>query len=411
MEKMRFLSVGLRALTLASKFSLIFFLAKFLSVADVGVYGLLVAVLGYGIYLIGLDFYTFSSRELIASEIGRRYGIIKNQFAVYMVWYLLSLPAVLILDHYGLIPRGYVGWVVCLLILDHLGQELNRILIALHQQVFAAVVLFIRTGIWGIVVAITQWLVPGARSVAFVLDAWVIGCTIACVLALTRLWPLIPRGHPAKLDMRWIAGGLAIAVPFFVASMAVRGMATFDRYMVENAAGLELLGVYVVFAGMATAVISFVDAAVVDFSYPKLVALARKNDYPAFLLEFRRTAKLILFIGVVLALAAGAGGATLIGFFDDSQYRENIYILYCLLVVSSISIASVIPHLGLYAMGIDGPIVRSQIAGFLLFVLVSLIFADRLGLDAVLAGLIAGWSCIFIWKWIAYRSVAPRSAN
>ena len=52
----RLFNMALRGLTLASKFLLIFFLARFLEPAELGLYGLVVATIGYALYLLGLDF-------------------------------------------------------------------------------------------------------------------------------------------------------------------------------------------------------------------------------------------------------------------------------------------------------------------------------------------------------------------
>src|SRR5690606_16168777 len=58
-------NIGLRGLTLSSRFLLLFALARWLSPAELGLFGLVSAIVGYGIYLVGLEFYAFATRELI----------------------------------------------------------------------------------------------------------------------------------------------------------------------------------------------------------------------------------------------------------------------------------------------------------------------------------------------------------
>ena len=65
---LRVLNVFLRGMTLVSKFSLIFVLAKYLDAAELGLYGLVVATVTYSLYLVGLDFYSYSNREIIKSS-------------------------------------------------------------------------------------------------------------------------------------------------------------------------------------------------------------------------------------------------------------------------------------------------------------------------------------------------------
>ena len=64
----RFLNLVLRGSTLASKFALIFVLAKFLEPAEVGLYGLFSATIFYCLMALGFDFYTYSTREIIVSD-------------------------------------------------------------------------------------------------------------------------------------------------------------------------------------------------------------------------------------------------------------------------------------------------------------------------------------------------------
>ena len=98
---------GLRGLTLTSKFLLVFFLAKFLEPRDVGLYGLLAAVVGYGIYFVGFDFYTYASRELISANPVDRSKIIINQIFFYLVWYFFVAFILFVLAAMKKLPDGY----------------------------------------------------------------------------------------------------------------------------------------------------------------------------------------------------------------------------------------------------------------------------------------------------------------
>lgn len=65
-----FVNLLLHTATLVSKFALVFVLAKFLESAEVGLYGLLVATIAFVVGALGFSFYTYSTRELIASFVG-----------------------------------------------------------------------------------------------------------------------------------------------------------------------------------------------------------------------------------------------------------------------------------------------------------------------------------------------------
>jgi O-antigen/teichoic acid export membrane protein len=261
------------------------------------------------------------------------------------------------------VKRPWV-WVLVLIVLEHLAQELNRVLIALSQQLYAAVVLFVRMGFWGLLAIVSQWLFPEARTIEFVLAAWLVGVFLACVLGIARVSKIIPSCNKWEIDFWWILSGLKIALPFFAASLALRGLVTFDRFFVEQVSGLDVLGAYVLFAGMAIAVISFIDAGIVDFAFPKLVAAAGVGDLKAYSSEMRKAKYNIFWFGSVLVVLCGVGGYFFVDVLGKDIYIKNINILYWLLLATSLNALSIIPHLGLYALGRDKPIVRSQIIGF-----------------------------------------------
>ena len=111
-----------------------------------------------------------------------------------------------------------------------------------------------------------------------VLGAWLVFAGAACALGYASLLAQTRPGWPRRIDWSWFGQGILAAWPLFVASLSTRGMATFDRFFLEDQAGLEVLGAYVLFMGITTAILSFLDAGVVDFSYPRLVEHAGRGE-------------------------------------------------------------------------------------------------------------------------------------
>ena len=366
-------------------------------------YGLLAGVIGYGIYFVGLEFYTYSSRELISANPRDRSKVLKSQISLYLIWYIFAVLALFLLADTKVLLEGYLLWVLVLLVLEHLAQEINRVLVSLSQQLYASVVLFIRMGLWGLVVIIAQWGLPEARTLEFVLAAWLAGVFLACAFGIVRVAMLVPSWRAGQIDPAWIIRGLKVALPFFVASMAVRGIATFDRFFLKELGGLEVLGAYVLFIGMATAVISFIDAGIVDFSYPKLVAAARAKDRSAFLLEMSKARGSVLGLGAFLIVLCSLGGHYFVDAFGKDIYIENINILYWLLVATALNALSIVPHLGLYGLGQDQAIVRSQVIGFAIFLLLAITLPIAFGITAILIAVCAAWASILAWKVAVYN--------
>lgn len=401
----RLLNLCLRGVTLLSKFALVFVLAKFLEPAEVGLYGLLAASVGFGLFALGLEFYTYAMRELIASPENLRKNILSNQLIFYGLIYIFFLPTFVAIFFADFLPWILFFWFYVLLILEHVAQELNRILIGLSLQLEASFVLFIRSGAWGVVLIPIFWLYPNMRNLDVVLIAWSFGAFVACILGVIYVVRNIEMGSRFFVDWAWIKRGLQVAFPMLLAAFAVRGLFTFDRYWVEALGGLETLGAYVLYAGIGTAIISFLDAGVVVFFYPRLVSAARSMSFPEFMSSMKILHLNIILATSVLTALAYTASLFIVEWLDRPVYADNFHLIKWLLLGMFIYGISHTPHLGLYAQGRDRTLLFSQIGALLTFVLVAASLQANLGITAIPIALCVAFFVLWLWKFVAYNKM------
>ncbi|NTZ37561.1 hypothetical protein EXW94_07315 [Enterobacter sp. JMULE2] len=91
---MKIYNLLIRGATLASRFVLVIFIAKFLSTEELGAYSLFAASITYALFFVGMDFYTFSSREILSVDKSLWFGIVKNQFVFYLLFYFIGFPLI-----------------------------------------------------------------------------------------------------------------------------------------------------------------------------------------------------------------------------------------------------------------------------------------------------------------------------
>ncbi|WP_212796983.1 hypothetical protein [Pseudomonas sp. St316] len=400
----RLINLNIRAATLVSKFALIFFMAKYLDAKDVGIYGLVAATIGYAIYLVGFEFYNYSTREIIGSDPDLLYGYLKDQLVLYALAYLFVFPVVVIFFSSGFIAFEYIYWFGFLLVVEHLAQELNRVLVAVSQQMLASVVLFVRSGIWCLLVILIMFLSPTTRNLNFVFALWFLGCLLALFIGLWGLRSYNGSSFFKPVNWLWIKKGLRLVWPLLIASLCMRGIFTIDRYWVERVAGLDVLGAYVLYIGMATAVLSFLDAAVIVFYYPKLILSAKAKDYHQFSVNMRGLNFNVIGFTVFLSAACYLFGWGMALWLEKAVYVEYFYILKWLILAIALYSLSMIPHVGLYALHKDSHIFFSQVGGLIVFLVsyFAMRMADLDGVSAVLWGMCNAFAMIFIWKSLAY---------
>lgn len=258
----RFANMGIRGLTLLSKFILIFFLAVYLEPKELGIYGLFSATISYAIFFLGLDFYTYTTRELLRRDQTEWGRLLKSQGALHIALYLFFLPLLLVLFIYGFLEWQFAPWFFLLLVFEHINQELMRLLIAISHQFAATMALFFSQGLWA--AAITVWMFSDeqARELTSVFGAWLIGNICALVIGVAVLVKKEIGNWHRSVDWKWLKKGFPVALPILLSTVCIRGIFTLDRYYVDFLLGSELLGVYVLFISIASSLMAFLDAGV-----------------------------------------------------------------------------------------------------------------------------------------------------
>ena len=403
----RFINIALRGITLASKFLLIFFLAKFLEPKELGLYGLLVVTISYALYLLGFDFYTFTTREILKRERDEWGGLLKDQGALSVILYAIFLPLLSLIFVKGLLPWNIAGWFFVLLVLEHLSQEISRLLITISEQLLASVMLFLRSGIWAVIVTALMLLRSDTRDLNMVLGAWTLGSFSALVLGAYRLKQLNISGWEKSIDWQWIGKGLKIAIPLLVATLALRGLFTVDRYWFADLASLETLGAYVLFMGISSALLSFLDAGVFAFIYPGLISAHHNKDTVAFKQKLRALLLQTLLFSGAFAIVALLIIDPLLIWLNKPIYLEHKNLFPWTLLITLLYSLGMIPHYALYAQGLDRPIIHSHIASLLIFIPVTWLLSRYWPLQAVPAGLCIAFLLILLWKCLAFVRLTP----
>lgn len=401
------LNISLRAATLLSKFLLIFFLARFLAPSELGLYGLLTATVGYALYAVGLDFYTYSTRELLRHDRSVWGGFLKGHGVLCFLLYLILVPLALLLFSNGLMPWVLQPWFFGLLVLEHVNQELGRLLIAVGQPMMASIVLFFRSGLWAILITGLMIFDPRWRSLESVFLAWGGGALVGLALAMWRLGCLGIGHWGDTIDWAWIRRGVRIAIPFVIATLALRGLFTLDRYGYQLLTSLDALGAYVLFTGIAGSLLSFLDAGVFAFIYPSLIRSYQKGDQAAFCRGLRNLFVQTVILSIGFVFFAYLAIHPLLIWLNKPLYLSQIHIFPWVLASTVLYAVGMIPHYALYAQSRDGPIIRSHIVSLAIFIFSAYLLSSWLGGLAVPVGLCVAFFFILCWKTWSFFRLTP----
>lgn len=402
----RLFNLGLRGGGMVGKFLLIFFLARILSPEEVGVYGLFAATVSYALYFLGLDFYTYSGRAMLHAEKTKWPNLLRDQSVLFICSYLVIFPLLSLIFIVELLPIKYALLFYIILTLEHLSQELNRLMVIIGKPLASGVLSFIRSGAWCYAL-IAIYLIRFVRvDLYFVLLLWILADTLVLIGGIWLLRKLPWSNLTWTVNWTWIYQGLKVASLFFVGTIALRGLFTLDRYFIETFSSREILGVYTLYIGICFSLIGFVDAVVFSFRYPLLFSLYKSEQHAAFKAAKHDFSRQTFLTVSALALTVGLFIVPALKLIGKPIYLEYINVFYLLLTASVIYVMSHIPHYILYATGHDFCIVRAHIIGFILFIIFAMILAPTYQMIGVATALLIAIAVIGVLKqWKIFRWV------
>lgn len=405
----RLLNVSIRMLVLISRFVFMFAVAKLLEPSQVGQYGLLVAAVGYSIYFVGLDFYSYTSRQIAGGDRSLWGRYIKSQVALSGFLYFVFFPFFLIIFAAAWLPWSLAGWFFVILIFEYACLEVMRFFIAASEQLSASLVLFFNQACWS--VAIILLMVSGEhfRSLEWILSFWIGGSAIALGFACLKLRRMQLGGWCSRIDWSWVWTGVKVAVPMLIATLALRGIFTFDRYLVGEVLGLERVAVYVLFIGVAGTLLAFLDAAVFSFAYPGLIEACKRQQAGVFRKNMRTMLVSVVSFSMIFTVCGFLVFPYLLIWIGKEVYLESYYVFYWVLLAVVINALWMIFHYALYSQRRDGHIIGARLLAFLVFLLASYLFYFSYPRDSIFIGLCLSQFVILVWNFLAYRATTPKA--
>lgn len=394
-------SVALRVGGAAGRFVLLFVLARYLTPSDVGVFGLVAAAVVLTVYALGLEYHTYTTRALLHDDAPRWGERLRAQAAVHLAAYGVALVVVVVTTAVGLLPPSLVGWASGIVLLDHASLELYRLLIVDRRPVAAHVVMFLRTGGWGLAWAASAVVFSQARSLEAVWVFWIAGSGLAVLVGAVLLWPVLRPIAGARAQRADIRRGLRTAGIFIVSSLAFRGVFVVDRYILEALSTTSDVGIYTFYIGLASGVLLVTESGAVVSRFPGLVAAHRGSDRGVFarhLREFGRRVGVAVAVAVLVAVVAIR---PVLGLLDRPAYAANLELFWILLAAFAMLSLSLIPHYVLYAQARDLVVANAAAAGLVVAAGLALVLVPVWGMVGSAVATLSGAATVSAIKTVA----------
>lgn len=398
LQKDSILNLCYRGLTIIAKFLLSIIIVKELSVTELGVYGIFQTTITLLIYLLGADFYTYNARELIKNDQKSLDYYIGNQLVFHGLIYIIVLPLSLLIFFYNVIDTNYIIYFYSILVLEHISQEIYRILIVLKKSVISSLTLFLRAGLWIMVLCLFWQMGWGKTEIEYIFKFWIIGSMLSVIIGVWHL-----NFKPVfKIDFKWIKTGVRMATPFLIATVFYKVIEFSGRYFIDFYWTKAEVGIFTFFSGISNAMFVFVQSMVIIVMSPYLIESSNKgkSEFNKVFRDYKKRIITTTIIGFVLACICIY---PLLLFVDNEELLQNMLAFVLLLLAVAFFCFSYIPHYGLYVYHKDRALLICSIFGAIAIVILNFLLVPKYGINGAAIAQVLSMFILFATKWYMYN--------
>jgi O-antigen/teichoic acid export membrane protein len=272
-----------RAAITAAKFLLAVYTARYLGLADLGIYGLLVAGTTIVPAIAGFGMTDWVVRRIVDLPSAQAMPLMAGRSSLTICVHLVVQPLLLLTDVLlgEPIPLRLAALGGLILMLDNLNSEASDMLVARRHIFLANGMTFLRTGLWPLLVIAVGLAVPQTRTLESLLIGW---AAMLVVNSFIFLGLLVRGGRWHHMRPQWglflpqLSGSRALYVKDVSGTLGI----FFDRFIISAFLGLELTGVYTFFWSITNVVHSLALVGMLLSQIAPLLAAGRKADKTEF---------------------------------------------------------------------------------------------------------------------------------
>jgi O-antigen/teichoic acid export membrane protein len=200
---------------------------------------------------------------------------------------------------------------------------------------------------------------------------------------LTRAWPWA-EAFRKPLQWSWFKENAIASWRLYLSEVVAVLTLYIDRYLLSLFLSLQLVGVFVLFWQMASAVANLVGAGVLQVYRPRLIRAGRSNDAAVFRSLYRESLSRSLATSVLLSAVAAPAAYYLIPFSKQPLAMEYLPLFGLMLVCLQVRIWADAVKNAAYARHLDQWTMQSHLMSLFTGVVLSVVFIPIYGLYGVI---------------------------
>jgi O-antigen/teichoic acid export membrane protein len=373
--------MAMRMANTAAKFLLTIYTARYLGLAELGIFGLLIGATTILPAVLGLGTTDWVMRHIVSMPRDEALASIATRLALPTLLHMIIQPVLWLAND---LLGGPVPWPLLLagglvLFLDHVASDACDLLIGRGRILLTNILLFMRAGLWPPVFIVLAAFDPSARTLLALLLCW-LGAELLVWLVLAAHLLARERWRAVGIRLPWIISGVRASVPFYIKDLTGSASLYLDRFVLSLFLNLELVGAYTLFWSIANVLQNLTVYSVIQPKLRGLIQSAQQTDQTPFrALERKLQIEGAIWIAC-LAVVASVVIVFLVPLLNRPLLQDNLYVFWIILGATALRAGADSYGFAMLALRKDRAIALASVSGAVASVVLNLALIPTLGL-------------------------------
>lgn len=395
--------IAMRASVMGCKFGLALFIARYIDLSSLGLYGLATGAIAAVPIVVNLGMNHLLMRDAVTAAAGEMIDSIRHYWCFVISAYIVLLTVATLLT---IVLGTSALWVlvVAVITFEHVGNDIFYLLSSLQHHVSANVIGFIRGAAWILVyVPLAIW-DPGFRTLQYLFGFWLAGSMVSVGLFafLSRSWPWrAALSRPLRLST--ITDAIRKSFLMLISDLGFIASQYIDRYLITLFLGLKIAGIYFLFWTVGSSATTFLALVLQQKQRPLLISAYRTGGSSAHCQRAWRFMQTTALATAALSIAVGIVFQILLPWLGQPALAAQWSTFW--LIVAGLAVRYMADYgaLCLFTAHRDRLTTVTNVASMCLLVIAQLLLLPLAGLHGAGAAILFTSLAIALWRyWLLF---------
>ena len=269
--------MAMRASVMGCKFGLTLFIARYLDLSSLGLYGLAAGAIAAVPIVVNLGMNHLLMRDAVTASTSEMIDSMRHYWCFVVLAYTVLLTiTTLATVLFGTPPLWIL--IVAVIMFEHVGNDIFYLLSSLQRHVWANAIGFIRGAAWILFyVPLAIW-DASFRSLPYLFGFWLVGgvASVGLFAFLSRSWPwLASFSRPFRRSV--ITDAIRKSFLMLLSDLGFITSQYIDRYLITLFLGLKVAGIYFLFWTVGSSATTFLALVLQQKQRPSLISAYRTS--------------------------------------------------------------------------------------------------------------------------------------